>query len=136
MSIHAHLARPSGGLASLTTLSNGRHTWKADVGPASGGSDAAPDPHDLLDSALAACTVLTLELYVRRKGFAVTAIRVTVEHEESKAADGRTHYVLKRSIQIDGDVSAEEKQRMLVIAEKCPIHRVLEGEIKIQSALV
>jgi putative redox protein len=135
MSIHAHLARPAGELTSLTTLSNGRHTWQSDVGTASGGKDAAPDPHDLLSSALAACTALTLELYVRRKGFAVTAIDVTVEHEEAKASDGRTHYILKRTVSISGAVSDEEKQRMLQIANKCPIHRILESEVAIHSAL-
>lgn len=73
MTIEAKLHRPSG---ALTTLSNGRHVWNADIDKVSGSDDHAPDPHDLLDSALAACTTPTLELYIRRRQMAVTDLRV------------------------------------------------------------
>ncbi len=134
MTIEARMNRADG---ALTTLSNGRHVWNADVGKMLGSGDRAPDPHDLLDSALAACTTLTLELYIRRKQLPVTALRVTVDHVESKTAEGAVHYGLQRSIHIEGEgLSADDRQRLLDIAGKCPIHRVLEGEIAIQTALV
>jgi putative redox protein len=133
MSIEARLHRAHG---ALTTLSNGRHVWNADVDKTLGSDDRAPDPHDLLDSALAACTTLTLELYIRRRQIAVTDLRVTVEHVESRAADGQVHYQLQRRIQIEGDVSEADRQRLLEIANKCPIHRVLSGDIAIASELV
>ena len=65
---------------SLAQLSDGKHTWGADIRREIGGTDLAPDPHDILDSALAACTLLTLELYIRRKQLPVKALRVQVEH--------------------------------------------------------
>lgn len=130
MTIQAHLHRAQG---ALTTLSNGRHSWTADVGKTLGSNDAAPDPHDLLDSALAACTALTLELYIRRKGWNITTLHVGIEHEEAKTADGRVSYTLKRTVQVEGEISAEDKARLMEIANKCPIHRILQGEIHIDT---
>lgn len=127
MTITAHLQRDQG---PQTQLSNGRHRWQSDIVSAIGGGDTAPDPHDLLDSALAACTALTLELYIRRKGLAVTAIDVQIEHEESPAL-----YKLRRRIAIEGDLTEPERQRLLEIANRCPIHRILSGEITIDSEL-
>lgn len=117
MTIQAHIHRSNG---ALTTLTNSRHTWTSDVGKTLGSNDAAPDPHDLLDSALAACTALTLELYIRRKGWNITALHVSIEHEEGKAADGRVSYTLKRTVKVEGEVSAEDKARLMEIANKCP----------------
>lgn len=131
MPIEAHLHRAAG---TLTTLANGRHAWSADVAKALGGGDQAPEPHELLDSALAACTLLTLELYIRRKQLAVTHLRVDVTHEESKTADGRTQYRLQRQLQVQGELAEAERQRLLEIANRCPIHRLLEGEIEIHTA--
>ena len=132
MPIEARLHRAHG---ALTTLTNGRHAWSSDVDKTLGSSDAAPDPHDLLDSALAACTVLTLELYARRKQLAVTDWRVEVSHTETKADDGRIHYRLQRRIHIEGALSPEDRQRLLEIANRCPIHRILTGVIEDHSEL-
>jgi len=133
MRITAHLHRAHG---ALTTLSNGRHAWQADVDKTLGSTDLAPDPHDLLDSALAACTTLTLELYIRRRQLAVTDLRVSITHTETRDETGRVHYTLDRQIEIDGALSDADRQRLLEIAGKCPIHRLLEGEIVVNSALV
>lgn len=131
MTITATLHRADG---ALTTLGNGRHTWHADVDAASGSSDAAPSPHDLLDSALAACTALTLELYIRRRQFAVTDLEVTVDRVEARDAQGGSVYTLQRRIRIDGDIADADRQRLMEIAGKCPIHRVLSGEIRIETS--
>ena len=132
MTIEAKLHRANG---ALTTLSNGRHVWNADVDKALGSDDRAPGPHDLLDSALAACTTLTLELYIRRRQMAVTDLRVTVDHVEDKNAEGKVRYQLQRRIFIEGDVAEADRQRLLEIANNCPIHKLLSGEIHIQSEL-
>jgi putative redox protein len=132
MTIEARLHRANG---ALTTLSNGRHVWNADVDKTLGSNDLAPDPHDLLDSALAACTALTLELYIRRRQMAVTGLRVTVDHVEDKNEQGQARYQLQRRLFIEGDVSDAERQKLLEIANKCPLHRVLSGELSVQSAL-
>lgn len=132
MTIEAKLHRASG---ALTTLSNGRHVWNADINKVSGSEDRAPDPHDLLDSALAACTALTLELYIRRRQMAVTDLRVTVDHVEDKNDQGQVRYQMQRRIFIEGDIAEADRQRLLEIANKCPIHKLLGGQILIQSEL-
>ena len=125
MTITAQLQRSTG---TITALGNGRHTWQADVATTNGGGDAAPDPHDLLDSALAACTALTLELVARRKGWAVTRIDVQIDRQESPG-----HYQLTRRIHIEGDLTEPERQRLLEMADRCPIHRLLSGDIAINT---
>jgi putative redox protein len=132
MSIEARLHRGHG---ALTTLTNGRHAWNADVSKLLGSNDAAPDAHDLLDSALAACTALTLELYIRRKNMAVRSLRVEIEHEESKGEDGRTRYAMRRTLHVEGELSDDERARLVEIAGKCPIHRILGGTIDVTTAL-
>ena len=128
-------AEPFGSLAQLR---DGKHTWGADIHRDIGGADLAPDPHDILDSALAACTLLTLELYIRRKQLPVKALRVQVQHVETPAsADKANHYAITRRIEIEGDdLKTEDRERLLAIAEKCPVHRTLTGDIEITSALV
>ncbi len=132
MTIEATLHRAHG---ALTTLSNGRHAWLSDVNKTLGSGDQAPDPHDLLDAALAACTALTLELYIRRRQLPVTDLKVRIEHTESKGEDGRVHYKLERTVGIEGNVSEADRAKLLEIAGKCPIHRILEGDIEVLTSL-
>lgn len=128
MSIRLHKA-PVGKLAQ--TIEIDPHTLLTDVDEASGGDDLAPDPHDLLDSALGACTALTLKLYAARKEWPLENADVVITHEESPG-----HYRLHRSITLQGKLSEEQRQQLLAIANKCPIHRVLTGEIAIETLLV
>lgn len=132
MPIEARLHRAHG---ALTTLTNGRHSWASDVSKLLGSNDAAPDAHELLDSALAACTALTLELYIRRKQMAVRSLRVVVAHEESKGEDGRVRYALSRELHIEGELSDDERARLVEIAGKCPVHRILTGDVRIETRL-
>ena len=132
MSIEATLHRAHG---ALTTLGNGRHAWLSDVNKTLGSGDQAPDPHDLLDSALAACTALTLELYIRRRQLPVTDLKVRIERAESKGEDGRVHYKLARTVAIEGEIGEADRAKLLEIAGKCPIHRILEGRIEVETAL-
>lgn len=132
MSIEARLHQSQG---ALTTLSIGRHVWNADVDKTLGSDDVAPDPHELLDSALAACTTLTLELYLRRQGWPVTSLQVKIEHVESRGSDGRVDYQMQRQITVTADLTEEQRARLLAIAGKCPIHRVLEGAVSINTQL-
>ena len=118
-------------------LTNGRHRWVADVPKTLGSEDTAPDPHDLLDSALAACTVLTLELYLKRKpDWKVDRIQCRVERlGETRADDGKVDYQLRRVVKVEGDLTADQEGRLIEIANKCPIHRLLEGRTHIETAL-
>jgi putative redox protein len=129
----AHIHRNTG---ILTTMTNGRHAWMSDVPKALGSQDAAPGPHDLLDSALAACTVMTIELYLRRKNLTAEGIHCAVERvSEEKGPDGKILYKVKRVVSIDGDFSAEDRQRLIEIANKCPIHRLMQGTIEVETVL-
>ncbi len=128
MSIRVHKA-PVGKLAQ--TLEIDPHTLMTDISLAEGGDDLAPDPHDLLDSALAACTALTLKLYAGRKQWPLDNADVLITHEETPG-----HYRLNRVISLKGDaLTAEQREKLLEIANKCPIHRVLTGEITIDTVL-
>jgi putative redox protein len=99
-----------------------------DAGRDAGGEDLGPDPHELLDTALAACTTLTL--YARHKGIALAALEVEVDREEHDGV-----YRMRRDIHVTGEISAEQRARMLEIANKCPVHRTLSGSFNIVSQL-
>ncbi len=102
----------------------------ADAGRDIGGEDLGADPHELLDAALAACTALTLTLYARHKGIAIAALEVEVDHDERDGV-----YRMRRDIHVSGEISAEQRKRMLEIANKCPVHRTLSGSFEIASKL-
>ncbi|NNJ64219.1 MAG: OsmC family protein [Xanthomonadales bacterium] len=107
-----------------------------------GGTDTGPSPYDLLSAALASCTVMTLNMYARRKRLPVESVRVDVQHGKIHARDcmdcesdsGKIDH-FDRVIRIDGDLTPEQRQRLLEIADRCPVHRSLHGEIKIRNRL-
>jgi putative redox protein len=106
----------------------GPHRLLTDVAPEFGGEGSGPEPHDLLAAALAACTTLTVNLYARRKGYALDEVQVSIKHGQEDAA-----YGLHRSIRYLGALSAEEKQRLTEVANKCPVHKTLSGQILITT---
>jgi putative redox protein len=106
------------------------HWVSADAPVDAGGENSAPSPHDLLDSALAACTSITLQMYAGRKEIPLKEAQVTITHEE-----GRGFYKIDRKIHLIGELTEEQRQDLLRVAERCPIHRVLTGEITINTAL-
>ncbi len=109
----------------------GPHRLLTDVSPALGGEDSGPEPHDLLAAALAACTTLTVNLYARRKGYALDEVKVGIRHGQEGEA-----YALHRSIHYVGALSEEEKQRLTDIANKCPVHKTLSGQIQITTEAI
>ncbi len=110
----------------------GEYSFWSDEPVDVGGEDQGPSPFDLLDAALGSCTALTLTLVARRKGFALTDVRVEVDHE--KGADG--NHVMHRHIELVGDLSGEQREYLLGIANKCPVHKTLSGKIDIDTALI
>lgn len=103
----------------------------ADATTASGGEGAAPDPHALLDAALGACTAITITMVARRKQIALEDVRVQIAHDEK---DGVYH--LQRQIELVGNLTVEQREYLLGIANKCPIHKVLSGRIEIVTELM
>lgn len=106
----------------------GQHRILTDIGREFGGEDSGPEPHDILAAALAACTTLTVTLYAKRKGWALDEIKVSVKHGQEGAA-----YALHRDIEYIGQLGEEEKARLTDIANKCPVHKTLSGQIVITT---
>jgi putative redox protein len=113
------------------TVSVGGHAIPADEPKDAGGDDAGPTPHELLLSALGACTSMTIGVYAQRKGWTLRGVKVTVSGDHQRDA-----YAIKRDIVVDGDLDDEQRARLLEIANKCPVHRTLSGTIRIDSALI
>jgi putative redox protein len=112
-------------------LAIGPHTLLTDTSKEAGGDDLGPDPHELLDAALASCTALTLMLYARRKGWALTGVEAEVSHDEHDGV-----YRMRRDIRLAGDLAPDARARLLEIANKCPVHRTLSGRFDIASRLI
>ena len=123
-----------------THLSAGPHALVADEPESVGGENSGPTPYGLLSSALAACTGMTLAMYARHKQLPLTRTRVRVRHDRIHASDceacesseGRVDR-FQRSIEIEGELSREQRQRLIEIADRCPVHRTLENEIRIET---
>lgn len=96
-----------------------------------GGSGTGPNPHEYLGAALAACTSMTLKMYATRKALQLENVIVTVDIERSDEIEKFT-----RDIQLIGNLSVEEKDRLIEIANKCPIHKALSGQIQIKTQLI
>jgi len=112
-------------------LSNGSGRWKADVDPGIGGDPALPNPHQLLDAALAACTTLTLQLYAKRRNYPVEEVVVTVDHEEASGV-----YTMKRGVTVRGNgLTQEALDDLLRVANRCPVHKTLSGQFNIETSL-
>ena len=109
----------------------GSHELLTDVASAQGGDDLGPDPHELLDSALGACTALTVMLVARRKQWPLEDVQVEITHVE---ADGL--YTLTRQVRFVGALDAAQREYLLGIANKCPIHKALHGRFEVRTSLV
>jgi putative redox protein len=100
----------------------------------SGGKDTGPDPYTLLLSSLACCALITMRMYIERKGWNMPEIAVNANlYQETK--DGKTTTMIDRDIVFSGEVSEEQKNRLHEIAKHCPISKILEGELKLRTFL-
>ncbi len=106
----------------------GPHQLRADEPEEKGGGDTGPSPHQILLSSLGACTSLTVRLYAHRKGWPLTnaTVRLTAQHQ-----DGR--YVINREVRFEGPLDLDQRARLMEIADRCPVHRTLTGEIVINT---
>lgn len=104
------------------------HSIQSDTSVDSGGHDEAMNPHEILESALAACTSITVKMYAKRKGMKLDDVEVTV-HTESEGKES----VISRKIKLIGTLTEDETARLLEIANKCPIHKLLMSQITIPT---
>jgi len=123
----------------LRGLFSDNHRLLADEPVKYGGSNLGPTPYDLLLMGLGACTSMTLRMYANRKKMALDDIEVKLIHERIHAEDciscNDKIERITRTISLKGDLSDEQKQRLLAIADKCPVHRTLESDPKIVTQL-
>lgn len=112
----------------------GQHRLIADEPDSMGGADAGPAPFDYLMAALGACTSMTLRMYAERKELPLRNVEVTLVHDKIEV-DGAKRDRIRRSISLTGDLTAGQRQRMLEIANKCPVLRALSQPLVIDSEL-
>ena len=116
----------------------GPHHLTADEPLEVGGADSGPGPYDLLLGALGACTAMTMRLYADRKALPMDRVTVTLKHgkiyakdcEECETKEGMLDQI-ERVIAIDGTLDAEQRQKLMEIADKCPVHKTLTSEVRI-----
>ena len=107
-----------------------------------GGTEQGPTPYDHVAAALASCTVLTLRMYADRKDWPLEEVRAEVFHEKVHAEDCEECEttqgdigLLTRSLTLTGDLDDDQRARLLRIADRCPVHRTLEGHIEVHTTL-
>ena len=100
-----------------------QHAIALDEPPANGGEDLGVTPHELYDSALGACKAMTVLWYARRKGIPVEDIQVTVERDDSQERQGV--YRLRAVLNVSGALSDAQRQELLAVAAKCPLHKLM-----------
>ena len=125
-----------------TEIIAGRHRFLADEPERVGGDDLGPTPYDLLASALAACTAMTLRMYANHKKWELDEIEVHVDHTQEHLDDSaKTDQakskidVFKRYLSLEGNLDKKQKDKLLEIANKCPVHRTLHNTIEIETSL-
>ena len=120
----------------------GGHELIADEPLDLGGTDAGPTPYDLLTAALGSCTAMTLQMYARQKGWPLLGVEVRLRHAKIHARDcadcetreGKIDRI-ERDIVLQGPLDESQRARLMAIADRCPVHRTLASEIKIETHL-
>lgn len=131
-----------GDVGFTTEIMAGNHGLLADESEEVKGDDFGPSPYQLLSSALGACTAMTLQMYARRKKWDLTEVKVHLDHgkryvDDCMQCDEKEMKIdhFERTIELEGNLTEEQKSRLLEIADRCPVHRTLEKEVRISTVL-
>jgi putative redox protein len=108
------------------------HRLTADEPKPHGGEDAGPSPQELLAASLASCTAVTMEMYAERKGWDAGDITVEVDYEPAQRGSP-TRFTM--TVSMPKELPEEQRERLMQIAAKCPVHRTLEGEVMFEEEL-
>jgi putative redox protein len=150
MTSHDTDAASSEGTVTVAETGTGTYTQQITVGlhqlvadePRPVGDDTGPTPYDLLLAALGACTSMTVRMYADRKDWPLERVRVTLRHSRIHAKDcldcetssGWIDHI-DRDVELSGDLDDMQRQRLLHIAERCPVHQTLTSEVHIATSL-
>lgn len=113
-----------------TTAGSGKHTIVVDEPIEMQGTDTGMNPFGLLVSSLGSCTIITLRMYIDRKGWVVDEMQVDLAIYSITGG-----YLIERNLTFKGDLTAEQLKRLEQIADACPIHKVLTGNVMIETVL-
>jgi putative redox protein len=108
------------------------HHMTVDEPLTAGGEDTGPDPRELLAASLASCTAITMEMYAARKGWDIGHVEVDVEYSPAERGCPTRFELVMR---LPDDLPEEQVEKLRVIAAKCPVHRVLDGEVMFQERI-
>lgn len=117
-----------------TKLNVRQHEYLADDLLDDGGTDLGMRPTELLLGALATCKAMTIRFYARRQGWQLDTAEVHCEMQTERV-EGKMITKIMSKIELSGDLTDEQRQRLLAVADKCPVHRILTGEIQFSSAV-
>lgn len=125
-----------------TRVQAGKHLLVLDEPESAGGTDRGATPYDLLAAALGGCTAMTLRFYANREKIDLTAVSVTVTHDRMHAKDcvdclSREGYIhsFDVKLRLEGNLTEEQRQKLLSIAKRCPVYKTLTNEIRIVETL-
>ncbi|HFE38257.1 MAG TPA: OsmC family protein [Gammaproteobacteria bacterium] len=125
-----------------TEINANGHALIADEPIALGGKNLGPSPYELLASSLGACTAMTLQMYAKYKKLHLDSVTVYLQHNKVHAEDGagcenkaKKIDVIERKIEVKGNLSEKQRERLLEIADRCPVHQTLRKSVKIKSWL-
>ncbi|MCW7479863.1 OsmC family protein [Leptospira kanakyensis] len=114
-----------------TKISAGKHSWIADEPASKEGTDLGPMPTELLASSLGACTSITVRMYADKKEYPLDSVEVHVTIDKRSAEDHK----FTRVVVLSGNLSTEQRERLLAVANACPVHKLLSGKIEIETNL-
>ncbi len=133
----------TGNKSYTTEIKTGKHFMVADEPESFGGKNLGPTPYDFLLSSLGACTGMTLQMYAKRKNWPLENAIVYLEHgkihaEDSKEKEGRKNMIdhITVKIELEGNLTTEQRDKMLEIAHKCPVHKTLHSEMVIDTKVI